>query len=165
MSAEELYQQAIKTLAQEATGRGRLEPPAAHVRLENPLCGDRVDMYVRLEGGRVAALAHEVKGCLLCRAAAAAIGRRAPGARPEEIERVAAHLAEALERGAATQGETGWEELAAFAPVHGHRSRYGCVLLPFKALAAAVGFARREDEDGRAHTSGVCSAKRSPNSS
>jgi nitrogen fixation NifU-like protein len=134
--AQELYQQAIKSLAQGATGHGQLEAPDGVALLDNPLCGDRVEMEVKLADGRIAALAHRVKGCLLCRAAAAAIGARARGAKLDDIERVRAQLNEMLERqGPAPEG---WSELAAFAPVHGHRSRYGCVLLPFKALAAAL---------------------------
>jgi nitrogen fixation NifU-like protein len=31
-----------------------------------------------------------------------------------------------------------WPELAAFAPVHAHKSRHDCVLLPFAALTQAL---------------------------
>lgn len=136
MSARELYQEAIKALAAAGTGHGRLEAPDGRALLDNSLCGDRVEMEVKLAAGRIAALAHRVKGCLLCRAAAAAIGQRATGASADEIERVAAQLNGLLEE----QGPPpdGWAELGAFAPVHGHRSRYGCVLLPFKSLLAAL---------------------------
>jgi nitrogen fixation protein NifU and related proteins len=136
MTAAELYQQAIKSLAQSATGHGRLEAPDGAALADNPLCGDRVEMEVKLGDGRVAEVAHRVKGCLLCRAAASAIGMRVTGARLDEIERVAAQLSEMLGRQAPPP--QGWSELAAFAPVHGHRSRYGCVLLPFDALVAAM---------------------------
>ncbi len=136
MSAEELYHDAIKALAAAETGHGRLEPPAAQARLDNPLCGDRVEIDLRLEAGRVAALAHRVKGCLLCRAAASVIGRRAPGARPEALEAAAAGVAAMLEDGAPPP--EGWDELGAFAPVRAHRSRHSCVLLPFRALVAAL---------------------------
>jgi len=37
-----------------------------------------------------------------------------------------------------TAAPAGWEELAVFAPVHGHPSRYQCVQLPFQALLAAL---------------------------
>jgi nitrogen fixation NifU-like protein len=136
MSAQELYREAIKALAAAGTGYGRLEAPDGRALLDNPLCGDRVEIEVKLSAGRIAALAHRVKGCLLCRAAAAAIGQRATGASAEEIERLAAQLTEMLER--LGPPPDGWPELAAFAPVHGHRSRYGCVLLPFKSLLVAL---------------------------
>ncbi len=140
MSAQELYQEVIKALAAAGTGHGRLDAPDGRALLDTPLCGDRVEMEVKLVAGRIAALAHRVKGCLLCRAAAAAIGQRAIGASAEEIERIAAQLTGMLEEhGPPPAGwDSGWAELGAFAPVHGHRSRYGCVLLPFKSLLAAL---------------------------
>ena len=140
MSAHELYQEAIKALAAAGTGHGRLDAPDGRALLDNPLCGDQVEMEVTLVEGRIAALAHRVKGCLLCRAAAAAIGARASGASTDDIERIAAQLTGMLEAGGPPPAvwDSGWAELGAFAPVHGHRSRYGCVLLPFKSLLAAL---------------------------
>jgi nitrogen fixation NifU-like protein len=135
-SAAEIYQQAIKSLATEATGHGTLESPSGRAFLDNPLCGDCVEMQVSVAEGRIRALAHDVKGCLLCRAAASAIGKRAPGADLADIERIGAQVADMLRDG--SPAPAGWDELAVFAPVHGHTSRYRCVQLPFEALAAAM---------------------------
>ena len=135
-SAADIYQQAIKSLATEAVGHGALEAPTGRALVDNPLCGDRVEMQVVLSSGRVAALAHQVKGCLLCRAAASVIGKRAIGAAREDIERVAAAVADMLRSQADVPRD--WEELSVFTPVHGHPSRYRCVQLPFEALAAAM---------------------------
>ena len=74
-----LYQDAIKQFAQAANGHGQLAQSSGEAKLDNPLCGDRVRMQVALAGGRIEAVAHETKGCLLCRAAASAIGAHAPG--------------------------------------------------------------------------------------
>jgi nitrogen fixation NifU-like protein len=136
--SDALYQQALKDLAQAADGAGRLEAPGASVRLDNPLCGDRITLDLTLEGGRIAALAHDTKGCLLCRAAAALLGREAPGRTADEI--AAAH-AEII---ALLKGEIDtplyWPALAAFSPVRAHKSRHGCVLLPFRALENALAY-------------------------
>lgn len=143
MSASELYQAAIKSLAQADTGHGRLDAPDGRALADNPLCGDRVEIEVSLAGGRVAALAHRVKACLLCRASASVIGRRAAGATPAEIERIAGGLKTMLEAEEPPAGwDAGWDELAVFAPVRGYRSRHGCVLLPFQALLSALRAAR-----------------------
>jgi len=140
VSSLEIYHAAIKTLAEAGTGHGRLEAPDGQALIDNPLCGDRVEIEVAISGARIARLAHRVRGCLLCRAAAAAIGARAVGANAEEIGRVATQLAAMLEADEAPGAgwEGGWAELGAFVPVRGHRSRYGCVLLPFKSLLAAL---------------------------
>jgi nitrogen fixation NifU-like protein len=109
----------------------------ASVTVDNPLCGDRVTVDLDLADGRVRAVGHKVRGCLLCQAAAAAIAARAPGETPAALRGVAAKLDLAIRRNpAATEGL--WPELGAFAPVHAHKSRHDCVLLPFEALTEAL---------------------------
>jgi len=136
LSASRIYHEAINALATAAIGHGTLASPDGRAFIDNPLCGDRVEMEVNLAQGRVAALAHQVKGCLLCRAAASVIGKHAAGANSEEIERISIGVSEMLEKQAPPPAD--WQELAAFVPVHGHRSRYGCVQLPFRTLLAAL---------------------------
>lgn len=131
-----LYQQAIKSLAEAAHGAGRLEAADATVRLDNPLCGDRVTLHLKMADGRISALAHETKGCLLCRAAASAIGLRAPGLGPAEVAAAAAAAVAQVTEPAAPPPP--WPELEVFRPVQAHPSRRGCVSLPFQALDQAL---------------------------
>lgn len=42
---------------------GDLEPPALHVRAENPVCGDLLDVWARFEDGRVAEARYRTRGC------------------------------------------------------------------------------------------------------
>lgn len=131
---DELYQQAVLDLAKSADGAGRLAAPDGTAQGDSPLCGDRVRMDVKLEGGRIVALAHEVKGCLLCRAAAAAIGRHAAGLDAARVAELRAEVAALLTGADAAP----WPELKCFAPVRPHRNRHGCVLLPFDTLRDAL---------------------------
>ncbi|MSP87199.1 MAG: iron-sulfur cluster assembly scaffold protein [Alphaproteobacteria bacterium] len=135
--SDDLYQQAITTLAKAATGAGKLEHPDACETVDNPLCGDRVTMDVELTDNRIARLAHDVRGCLLCRAAASAIGSRAPGRTAGEIVQVRAGL-QAMLKLCTVDPIDGWPELTAFQPVAAHKSRHDCVLLPFEALIRAL---------------------------
>lgn len=132
--SDELYQEALLKLAREAPRKGRLEPNDASVRLDNPLCGDRVRIDLRMSGPTIADLAHEVRGCVLCEAAAGAIGRLAVGLDKEGVVRLAAEADKALV-GEASEVQ----ELQAFNPVSRHRSRHDCVRLPFQALKQAMG--------------------------
>jgi nitrogen fixation NifU-like protein len=136
MSAD-LYHERLVALARAANGAGRLAPPARSGEADNPLCGDRVRITLRLDGDRIVALAHETRGCLLCAAAAAAIGRHAPGAGTGEIARTSAALRAWLKDGAALPAGS-WPELADFEPVRAVRSRHDCVLLAFEAVRNAL---------------------------
>jgi nitrogen fixation NifU-like protein len=139
---DDLYQQAILDLARKATGHGRLEAPQVSVRVDNPLCGDRVTLDLDLEDGRVSALGHQVRGCLLCQAAAAVIGARAPGQTAVALLENTQRLRQLIVGGPGAEGRAAidglWPELAAFAPVHRYKSRHECVLLPFVALGRAL---------------------------
>lgn len=131
-----LYQQAILDLARAADGAGRLAEPHASATVDNPVCGDRVTIDVRLEDGTVAALGHHVRGCLLCEATAAVLGRRAVGEAPGRLREIHAGFDRMIrDDGSAPDA---WPELESFAPVRGAKSRHECVLLPFAALAAAL---------------------------
>lgn len=133
--SDDLYHQAIMERAKQPVGAGRLEAPDATVTIDNPLCGDRVTLDLKLTNGTIAAVGHQVRGCALCQASASVIAATAVGQKP------AAALAgrEAL-RGVLGGGEAGepWMALGIFAPVKRHKSRHDCVLLPFEALARAL---------------------------
>ena len=134
--ADSLYQDAIKQFAEAAHGHGQLENPTAEAKLDNPLCGDRVRMQVALDAGRISAVAHQTKGCLLCRAASSLLGARAAGMDVAAIEAVSDEL-DAMLKGVAPV-PAAWPELAMFVPARAHISRHRCVLLPFRALQGAL---------------------------
>ena len=141
MTVEDLYNQALVALARDRSRAGHLEAPAGQATLDNPLCGDRVGMEVRLSGGRIEAMAHHVRGCVLCEAAASLLGRAAPGRTAAEIA-AAREALEALLRRGTPPPEGPFGDLSAFAPVGPVPSRHSCVLLPFDALQAAIAGAR-----------------------
>jgi nitrogen fixation NifU-like protein len=141
VTSADLYHEELVRLARAADGAGRLEAPGAAGERDNPLCGDRAAVEVRLASGRIAALAHRVRGCVLCQAAASLLGRAAPGATPAEVAAARAAL-EGILRGEAGEADAppagAWAGMALFAPVAQVPSRRGCVLLPFDALADAL---------------------------
>ena len=137
VNAGDIYHEAMVRLAHEATGAGRLAAPDAAVTLDNPLCGDRVTVEIEVRDGRIARLAHRVRGCLLCEAAASLIGRAASGAARADVEAGRAALAAVLREGAGAPEGT-WAGLSVFTPVAAVPSRHRCALLPFDALCDAL---------------------------
>jgi nitrogen fixation NifU-like protein len=134
---DDLYQKAILGKAREANGAGTLEDAEARVTVDNPVCGDRVTLELRMQDGHIGAVAHKVRGCLLCEAAASVIGANAPGATPAEIA-AACEAVTALVKDGADIPADGWGDLSIFHPVTAHKSRHYCVLLPFEALQRAL---------------------------
>ena len=42
---------------------GSLDPPAVQVRVENPICGDILELAVRVQDGRIAEARYRTRGC------------------------------------------------------------------------------------------------------
>jgi len=133
--SDQLYQEKIVALAKAKTGAGKLASPTKTARRDNPLCGDRVIIDVKLDGqGKIAEIGHQVRGCLLCQASASALASVAIGKGAADIAEYRHDAERALGREA---GEP-HEPFAVFAPVKDHKSRQDCVLLPFEALKDAL---------------------------
>ena len=134
--AEDLYNQAIIEAAKATDHAGRLEAPDGTATADNPLCGDRVTVDLKNRDGRISAVAHKTRGCLLTRAAAALVSRHAEGMALAEAGALAATARAYLE------GETDippFPELGLMAPVRAVKSRHDCVTIAFDALAEAAG--------------------------
>jgi nitrogen fixation NifU-like protein len=132
---DQLYQDRIVALAKAKTGAGKLASPTKSARRDNPLCGDRVTIDVTLDGqGRISEIAHQVRGCLLCQASAAALASVAVGRDASGI----ADLRHEAERAVGREEGEAQEPFAAFVPVRDHKARQECVLLPFEALKEAL---------------------------
>ena len=133
--SDDLYQERIVALAKAKTGAGKLTAPTKSARRDNPLCGDCVTIDVRLDGqGRIAEIAHQVRGCLLCQASASALASVAVGRDKAGISDVRHDAERAIGR---EEGEAA-EPFSAFTPLKNHKARHECVLLPFEALADAL---------------------------
>jgi nitrogen fixation NifU-like protein len=132
---DQLYQERIVALAKARTGAGKLASPTKSARRDNPLCGDRVTIELKLDdAGRIAQFAHQVRGCLLCQASASALASVAVGRDAAGIDAIRHDAERAIGR---EPGQPG-EPFAAFAPVAAHKSRHECVLLPLEAVKDAL---------------------------
>jgi nitrogen fixation NifU-like protein len=133
--SDELYQERIVALAKAKTGAGKLASPTKTARRDNPLCGDRVIIDVKVDGnGKIAEIGHQVRGCLLCQASASALSSIAIGKDAAGIAEVRHDAERALGR----EEGTAHDPYAAFTPVAEHKSRQECVLLPLEALKDAL---------------------------
>jgi nitrogen fixation protein NifU and related proteins len=131
-----LYQAELVARAREAFGKGRLADATVTVTLDNPLCGDRVTIDLARSDGRVSAIGHEVKGCLLCEASAATIAAFGRNRTPEELRGMRKAAIVLMKEGVPAPAP--YADLAVFTPVHSAKSRRDCVLLPFEALEKAL---------------------------
>src|SRR5581483_6609747 len=135
--SDPLYRKDILRLAADAHGAGRLDEPHVTGTAYNPACGDRVTVDLAFgEDGRVRAVAHETKACVLTQASASILGRALRGASREEVEELANAIAQMLVAKAPPPAPP-FSGYAAFEGAVEHRNRHRCVLLPVDAVLAA----------------------------
>jgi nitrogen fixation NifU-like protein len=134
--SEALYHKALVERARNAFGKGRLPDATSSATVDNPLCGDRVTLDIAMKDGRIEAIAHHVRGCLLCEAAAATIAEYCRGRDKTELDAIGQAARMLMVEGG--ELEPRWQCLEIFRPVHSAKSRRDCVLLPFEALKRAA---------------------------
>lgn len=97
--ARKLYRETVLEHERAPHNEGRLDTPTHSARGSNPLCGDRVDVDLELEGGRIARARFESRGCAIAKASASIMTTIVEGRTAEEARALAARLEALLARG------------------------------------------------------------------
>jgi nitrogen fixation protein NifU and related proteins len=112
----------------------------ANRRMEghNPLCGDRLTVWLKLEDDRIRDVSFQGSGCAISRASASLMTQAVAGKTRTEAE----HLVDrfrSLVTGSLQQGEVeSLGKLAAFAGISEFPARIKCASLPWHALRGAL---------------------------
>ena len=139
-----LYNARILRLAAEMPHATRLEEAGASVSKRSTVCGSRVTVDVRVEGGRVAAIGQEVRACALGQASASLMAAHAVGRSAGELAEARDALAAFLAGARDDPGD--WPGIDVLAPARPHRGRHASILLPFEAVAEAAAAAAERSE-------------------
>jgi nitrogen fixation protein NifU and related proteins len=133
----ELYQEVILDHHKRPRNFRRLENCSRHVEGYNPLCGDRVTVYVKLEGDVVKDVTFEGSGCAISTASASMMTESLKGKTRAEVEKIfqSFHRLLTTER-APEAGELG--KLAVFSGVREFPLRVKCATLAWHALRSAI---------------------------
>ena len=134
-----LYTIEILRLAASLAEPTRLDRVDGEGSERSPTCGSRVSVLVQLDaGGRVAALSQRVEACAFGQASATLVEAHAIGRSLDEVEGAEHQVRAWLAGGPAPE----WPGFEALAPARPKTGRHGAILLPLRALAAAMKAAR-----------------------
>lgn len=132
-----LYTTEILRLAASLKEPCDLEREDGRAAVRSPTCGARMQTVVQLDGqGRVEALSQTVMACAFGQASAALLEQGAVGRSCDQVDAALTQLREWL---GGTDAVPDWPGMAALAPARSRASRHGAILLPFRALLAAMG--------------------------
>jgi len=142
---EPLYTIEILRLAASIPNLSPLENPQGRAEARSPTCGSRVSAAVILDGaGRVLGFNQAVEACAFGQASAAILGSNALERTAPEIEQALADFSTWLDGERDEPGS--WPGLDALSPARSRRARHGAMLLPFRALLAAIRDAEGKDQ-------------------
>ena len=134
----DLYQQVILGRGRHPRHQTRLDPYDGAAKSDNPMCGDRVEVRVRMAGDHVAEVGFEARGCAISIASADLMAETVAGQTPAAIQDIAERFRTMVQTGNCTDCSPEMKALRPFAGVHEFKSRLKCATLPWDALLAAV---------------------------
>jgi len=133
-SLASLYRQTVLEHGRQPHNLRAMDEPDHVASTENPLCGDRITLYLRERAGILSDASFEGRGCAISLASASMLTDMVRGLSPAAARELAASVIEAL--GSGRGGLPG--ELAALGEVHAYPARIRCATLAWKTLDAAL---------------------------
>lgn len=134
----DLYQEVILDHGRKPRNHVRLEVFDATARGDNPMCGDRVEVFLKLTDGHVEKASFLGRGCAISQASASLMTELVAGMTPTEAKSLGARLREMAKTGVRDDSTPALERLSALSGVHEFPSRVKCATLAWHALDAAL---------------------------
>ncbi|MBS0639122.1 MAG: SUF system NifU family Fe-S cluster assembly protein [Acetobacteraceae bacterium] len=138
----DLYQEVILDHGRHPRHGKRLEAFDVTAKGDNPMCGDRVQVWVKLDNGTIGAVGFEARGCAISVASADLMVEAVQGRDPADTKALFEAFRDMARTGScrhcAAELEAPLERLAPLSGVHEYPSRVKCATLPWHALIAAL---------------------------
>jgi len=133
----ELYQTVILDHYKKPRNYGRPAGADREAEGRNPLCGDHIKVYAKLDGDHLAAVGFEGAGCAISTASASLMTEIARGKSRAEVDAVFGRFHDLVTgRGAVDPASVG--KLEVLAGVREYPARVKCATLAWHALEAAL---------------------------
>ncbi|HEY8613946.1 MAG TPA: SUF system NifU family Fe-S cluster assembly protein [Roseomonas sp.] len=138
----DLYQEVILDHGRKPRNFRRLDEADLSARGDNPMCGDRMELFLGMEGDRIADAAFQGRGCAISMASASLMTETVKGKTAEEARDMAAKFREMAMTGTCPDCGGALEEemdrLQALSGVHEFPSRVKCATLAWHTLNTAL---------------------------
>jgi nitrogen fixation NifU-like protein len=140
---QELYREVILDHNRRPRNFGELRDANHVVEGVNPLCGDKMTLYLKIADGKVQDVSFKGTGCAISVASSSLMTERVKGSTVPESLDLFAKIHDLL-TGAVEEPPSGLDKLAALAGVRGYPTRVKCASLAWHALKKAL-----TSDDGR----------------
>jgi len=138
----DLYQQVILDHGRHPRHGKRLVKFDATANGNNPMCGDQVQVWVRLEGEEITDVGFEARGCAISIASADLMAETVKGRNAADTKALFAAFHSLASSGECPHCDAAWskvfDRLMPLGSVHEYPSRLKCAMLPWRAMIAAL---------------------------
>jgi len=132
----ELYQQVILDHSRKPRNFHVLPEANRTADGNNPLCGDRYTVYLKLEGDIIRDISFQGSGCAISKASGSMMTDQLKGKTIAEARQYFSQYQDMVKTGKADEEALG--KLCAFAGVHRFAMRVKCAILPWHAMLAGL---------------------------
>jgi nitrogen fixation NifU-like protein len=133
----DLYQEVIVDHSRRPRNSKRLETATHEAEGFNPLCGDKVKVYINIDKDIIRDIAFEGEGCAISKASASLMTESIKGKSRADVERLFSRFRD-LATGASGTDTSGLGKLAVFSGLRGFPTRVKCATLAWHTLRAAL---------------------------
>jgi nitrogen fixation NifU-like protein len=136
---KDLYNAEIMERGRRPKHMRRLDTFDATARGDNPMCGDRVQVWLKFSpDGAIAETGFEARGCEISKASADLMVDAVKQQKPADARALFTAFRRLVQTGACPDCGADLEKLRPLASVHEYPSRVKCATLPWHALLAAL---------------------------
>jgi nitrogen fixation NifU-like protein len=135
----ELYQEMLLDHHKHPRNHGKLEGASHHAEGYNPLCGDRVTIYLLLRGDVIEKVTFEGTGCAICTASCSVMTEVLKGKSEADAEKIFGEFHDLVTSDPGADFDSaGLGKLAIFAGVREFPMRVKCATLAWHTMRAAL---------------------------
>jgi len=138
MDLKDLYRDIIVDHNRQPRNFGKLADATAHAEGHNPLCGDRLTVYLKMNGDRIEQVTFEGSGCAISTASASLLTEAVRGKTVKEVEHLFGQVHDVLTHHDAPVDVDALGKLAALTGVRDFPARVKCATLCWHTLQAAL---------------------------
>ena len=133
-----LYSDTIRQHGRHPAHAGALANADASAKGDNPMCGDRVEVFIRRAGDTVSEASFVARGCEISLASADLMCEAVVGVAFDRVRQLGDAVEAMAKTGRCEACDAALERLQPLSAVHDFPSRVKCVTLPWHALIAAI---------------------------
>lgn len=138
MHTKTLYQEVILDHNRKPRNYGTLEQPSHHAVGHNPLCGDRLEIDLKLENDQINQIGFHGESCAICKASASMMTTAIKGKTRSDAETLIQEFREMAMGKLDLSHPNHLGRLTVFSGIRELPTRVKCAILPWHTLHAAL---------------------------